>query len=220
MANLISKKKELSSNQINPLCNDCKLHLDAKTVCLRGKNGDIGYRPLVVFTDYPDYFADNAKRGYALDVGRMLDWLFARMSIELAEHVAYEYTLRCYAKNTLPTTKADRAVCIEECSHYRYDSIAKLQPKAIAVLGQVSLEAFTGKTGIGGYVERKVRAWEPVVSRFVREVHVGYSINYILTSPADTVGVFRVLFEAAKDAGLNPKLNPNVPPFSWRNLLF
>lgn len=206
--------------QINPLCNDCKCHTTAspRAICLRGRNVD-GKRKLLVFTDHPDYFADHAGRSYSLDVRRMLDWLFARMSID-PERVAYDYTLRCYAKGSLPTTKADRAVCIEECSSYRFASIAKVSPRAIAVLGQVSLEAFTGRTQIGNWVERAIHATEQFVQDYVSEVWVGYSINYILTSPSDTPSVFRVLYSAAQDAGLNPKLNPNIPPFQWRNLLF
>lgn len=208
----------MSEHQINANCTRCVCHKTAKTRCLRGRNAD-GRRPLVVFTDHPDYFADNAGRPYSLDPKRMLDWLFARMSVD-AERVAYEYTLRCYAKGSLPSTKADRSVCIEECASYRFATLAKIRPKAIAVLGQVSCEAFTGKTQLGAFVGRRLRAWEPVVRDCVSEVWIGYSINYILTSPSDTPGVFRVLFQAAQDAGLKPKLDPTVPPFQWRELLF
>lgn len=204
--------------QINPSCTRCVCHTTANTnsVCLRGRNTK-GRKRLVVFTDYPDYFANASGRGYTLDTKRMLDWLFQRMSVD-PESVGYEYTLRCYSKDSLPSTKADRAVCIEECSEYRFATIAKLQPKSIAVLGTVSLEAFTGKTQIGQHVECKRRAWEPIVRDYVDEVWVGYSLQYILTSPSDTPSVFRVLWQAAVDAGLKPKLNPEIPPFQWRNL--
>lgn len=205
--------------QLNPNCERCICFKSAgrKSICLRGRVTNEGRKPLVVFTDSPDYFADSSGRGYTLDVRRMLDWLFARMSVDLGR-VAYEYTLRCYTKGTLPSTKADRAVCIEECSEYRFASIAKLRPKAIAVLGQVSLEAFTGKSQIGQWVERRIRSWEPVVRDYTDGVWVGYSLQYILTSPGDTPSVFRVLWKAAEEAGLKPKINSSIPPFIWRNL--
>lgn len=205
--------------QINPTCKACICHESAnkKSVCLKGRNAE-GTRKLVVFTDYPDYFANGSGRGYTLDCRRILDWLFQRMSVDPGR-VAYEYTLRCYAKDTLPSTKAERAVCIEECSEYRFNAINILRPRAIVVLGQTSLEAFTGKTQIGQWTERKIRAWEPVVREWVDSVWVGYSLQYILRpdgGASDTPSVFRILFQAAKDAGLNPQIDPSVPPFTWR----
>lgn len=218
---MIDFNKHLHKNLVyDSTCKACICHTTAKpkSVCLRGRNAE-AHRPLVVFTDYPDYFADGSCKPYALDAGKMLDWMFARMSVDPAK-VAYEYTLRCYAKESLPTTKANRATCIEECSQFRFKTLARIRPRAIAVLGQVSLEAFTGKTQIGSYVGRRLRAWEPVVRDYCESVWVGYSLNYILVSPSDSPGVFRVLFQAARDAGLNPVIDPTVPPFQWRNIIF
>lgn len=203
------------ANQINPKCTLCPCHVSARTVCLKGKVAPRSR--LVVFTDSPDYFADNAGRPYALDTGKILDWMFARMSVP-SKDVSYEYTIRCYGKDTLPTTKAGRAQCIEECAQYRFATIAKIKPKAIAVLGQVSFEAFTGAGKVGEHEGRRLRAWEPVVRDFVDGVWCGYSLAYILISPSDAYRVFRVLYKAAEEAGLNPELDPSVPPFVWRNL--
>lgn len=203
-------------NQIKPDCKRCSCHETARTVCMRGHNSR-DHRPLVVFTDFPDYFADNSGKPYALDTRRILDWMFRRMSVSPGD-VALEYTLRCYSPK-LSKAKAGRAPAIEACSRYRFATIARLRPKAIAVLGQISLEAFTGKSKVGDHEGTRIRAWEPVVRDHVDEVWVGYSIAYCLISPSDTYRVFRVLYRAAEDAGLNPKLNPNIPPFIWRNLL-
>lgn len=209
-----------NAKQINPTCDRCVCHTSAKprSVCLRGRNSEAARR-LVVFTDYPDYFANNGAIPYCMDTGKILDWLFARMSVD-PKHVSYEYTLRCYAKDALPSTKAERACCIEECAEYRFAVLKRLRPSSIAVLGQVSLEAFTGKTQIGSWVGQRVRAWEPVVRDYSEHVWVGYSLQYILVSPSDTPGVFRVLFQAAHDAGLNPRIDPTVPPYHWRNIIF
>lgn len=209
-------KIKINEHQINPSCTACVCHKGAKTICLKGRNVE-EKKKLVVFTDHPDYFADHAGRPYSLDVRRMLDWLFLRMSVE-PENVAYEYTLRCYPEKLLPSTKADRAVCIEECAEYRFATIAKLRPKVIVALGTVSLEAFTGRTKIGDFVERKIRAWEPVVRDFTEDIWIGYSINYILLAPSDTPSVFRTLYMAAKEAGLKPKIDSTVPAFQWKEL--
>lgn len=202
------------SYQINRNCRACFLHKGCASVCLRGKNA-MGHRPLVIFTDTPDFYSNNATRPYAMHTGQILDNLLARMSVDPAD-VAYEYTLRCYAKDTLPSKKAERAPCILECNKYRFATIAKTRPKAIVVLGDVSLEAFTGKTKVGKYSERKVPAWEGVVRKFVPHVWVGYSLlNILYGNISDTVPVGRVLWNAATEAGLNPKPNPKVKPFTW-----
>jgi uracil-DNA glycosylase family 4 len=203
--------------QINPTCKNCKLHEFAhpNAVCLRGKNTESRKR-LMVFTDTPDYFANHAKAPYKLDVGKFLDWCFESMSIE-PNRVAYDYTLRCYAGKNLPTTKATRAEPIEECALYRFDSIELVRPKAIVILGKVSLEAFTGKSDVSMYQGRKVPCWEPVVRDIVPEVWVGYGLQGILISAGDAHRVFRVLYYAAQDAGFKPKIDPTVKQFQWKN---
>lgn len=168
----------------------------------------------MVFTDHPNYFADHAQKPYALDCGRLLDWMFQRMSVA-PDRVAYDYTLRCYPKKDLPSTKAERANYILECNQYRFASIAKVRPRAIAILGQSSLEAFTGQAKVGPLSERSYRPWEGVVRKYVERVWIGYSIEYCLISPSDSVQVFRTLWQAAEDAGLKPKLDPSIPPFKF-----
>lgn len=204
--------------QINPNCDACPLHKSAKpkSICLKGRNCN-GTKKLIIYTDHPDYFADNSQRGYSLDTGKILDWMLKRMSID-PEQVAYDYTLRCYPGKGMPTTKAGRLADIEECSHYRFATIAKLKPRALVVLGQTSLEAFTGKTRIGQYEGQNLICWEGVVRDYCDNVWIGYSLNYILLYPSDTYRVFRVIYNAAEQAGLKPKLDPTIPPFRWRNI--
>lgn len=207
--------------QIKPDCKLCPLHQYAQTnsVCLRGRIHDSVSRvKLVIFSDYPDYFADHSGKPYALDTGRILDWFLDRMSVD-RDRVAYEYTLRCYPAKKLPTTKAGRANLIEECSVYRFATIAKLRPKALVGLGQSTLEAFTGHTRIGDYQGRAIPIWEGVVRDYAQRIWIGYSLNYILAYPSDTPSVFRVIYRAAEEAGLKPKIDPTVPPFIWRNIM-
>lgn len=215
---LKSKRRSSNDHQINPRCTSCPAYKTARgsSICLAGQSRLGTHKKLVVFTDYPDFFSNLASKPYSLEAGKILDWLFARMSVD-SNDVAYEYTLRCYPGKSLPSKKSDRGSWIEECSQYRFATLAKLKPKAIATLGQVSLEAFTGKTQLGPNIGRNIRAWEPVVRDYAEHVWVGYSLTYILLYPSDTPSVFRVLFQAALEAGLNPKIDPTVPPFHWTN---
>lgn len=209
-----------NKNQIRSDCKLCPLHQYAKnsSVCLRGRiHEDRSKTRLVIFSDYPDYFADNASKPFALETGRILDWFLDRMSVDRTR-VAYEYTLRCYPAKKLPTTKAGRAALVEECSTYRFATIARLRPRSIVGLGQTTLEAFTGHTRIGDWQGRAVPCWEGVVRDHADKIWIGYSLNYILAYPSDTPAVFRVIYRAAEEAGLKPKLNPNVPPFVWKNV--
>lgn len=205
-----------TNNQINPSCKDCQLHIGASCVCLKGKGSAKG--SLMIFSDYPDYFADRARRPYSMDVGKLLNWLLLRMSVD-PEDVVYEYTLRCYAQKTLPTTKAERYVCIQECNQYRFATIAKCRPKAIVTFGQVSLEAFTGKTRVKDNSGLNVPTNEGLVKKYVPHVWCGYSVQYGLMSPAEVPDMFRTIWYAAKEAGFKLKINPNVPPFVWPNIL-
>lgn len=206
------------THQINPSCTACQLHKGCKTVCMKDKNAD-GRRKLMIFTDYPDYVSDAARRPYFTDTGEILNWMLERMSVNSKE-VAYGYTLRCQSTKTEPSKKADRAAVIVECNQYRFASIAKCKPKAIVALGNTSLEAFTGKSKAGDYQGRTVKAWEGVVRDYVEHVWVGYSLQYILfQGVTETPNTFRTIFKAAKEAGLNPKLNPEIKPFKWKTVM-
>lgn len=206
-----------NTTQINPTCKRCNLHTIAhkKSICLRGKAAELprGFEvPLVVFIDHPDFFADNAHRGFTLYTKQLLDWMFKRMSVD-PTIIPYEYTIRCFPGKSLPTTKAGRSTCIEECASYRFATIRKLSPKAIVGLGQCTLEAFTGKTKLGDSEGREIPCWEPVVREICPTIWIGYSI---LSSPSEASRVFRTIYRAAESGGLQPKINPSIPPFQWR----
>lgn len=202
-------------NSINAACTACQLHETAsdRAVCLKGKGVD-QRRKLLIYTDVPDFFADRAGRAYTGEVYRILSWMLRRMSVDL-DQVAFDYTLRCYPARSLPTTKAYRAECIMACAQYRFATVAKVRPKAIVCLGNVSLEAFTGKTKIGEYEGRRIWAWEPVVRDYTDGVWVGYSIAYLQQYPGDAPSVFRTIWRAAEEAGLKPTIDKEVKPYTW-----
>lgn len=47
------------------------------------------------------------------------------------------------------------------------------------------------------------------------EIWVCYSFKYLLMNPAECVDNWRVLFKAAEEAGLKPKMNLDVPAFKF-----
>ncbi len=202
-------------HQINPACTECKLHSNKGTaVCLKGVGVD-EHRKLMIFADQPDYFANNAKRGFVLDTLDFWTYVLDCMSIS-PDDVAFDYTVRCYSKGGVASTKAERSPIILSCSSYRFKSIAKVQPKAIVVSGGTSLEAFTGKTKVGDFQEDCLKAWEGVVRKFVKHVWVCHSAAYGMASPASIIPIFRTVFQAAEEAGLNPKINPKAKNLQWK----
>lgn len=201
-----------TDHQINPSCTNCSLHEGTSCVCLKGR-GDSN-KSVMIFTDFPDYFAERARRPYVLDVYKLLEWMLKRMSIDPSD-INFEYTLRCYAQKTLPTTKAKRSVCIQECNQYRFATIAKHKPRSIVTLGQVSLEAFTGRTRVKDNDGLAIPTNEGIVKQFVKHVWVGYSVQYALRSPSESPDMFRSIWFAALEAGFKPKIDASIPPFVW-----
>lgn len=169
----------------------------------------------MVFTDMPDYFADNSKRSYAMHSGKLLDWMFYRMSID-PDEVAYDYVLRCYGrKELLPTTKAGRGELIEACAAYRFGNISRCSPKALVGLGTATLEAFTGKSKVGEVEGLELRCWEGVVQQYSPTIWISYSP---WAHASEAPNIFRTIYCAAESAGLNPKLDPSVEPYVWPDL--
>lgn len=207
------KKKEKNIATIRSDCCRCPLHEEANTVCLAGR-GAIN-AALMLFVDYPDSISDKAGRPFKLATGELLDWMFQRMSIDPAK-IRYEYTLRCYPKNKkLISTKDKRDICFRGCNQYRYKVLKKIKPKAVVVMGNISLEAFTGRVKISEVQGLKIECNEPAVKEVIKEVWCAASPYQLLQVPSDTPNVYRVLFQAAKEAGLKPKINPEVKPYRW-----
>lgn len=182
---------------------------------MRGLNTD-KRKPLLILMDNPDKVSDSIGRPFSEEHGAMLRWLLDCMSVKL-DDVAVDYVLRCYGKT--PKSKSERTTVIQECGSYRYKAIKRIKPKVIVTLGELALFALTGKHQIGKAEGDRFRAWEGVVNQYAPHVWATYSLAYALTSPSGTPKVFRTMFSAAEEAGLNPQLNPRIKPFQWRNIL-
>lgn len=199
----------------NPNCQLCELSLTAspKSVCLKGGGGlDAA---LCIFLDAPTIVEDRRGKSLVAEAAMLLKWFLNRMSVQ-TENVYVDYVLKCYPKpNKNVGKKAFRAQMLEACSVYRFATLQRISPKAIIAMGTTACEAFTGSSEIGQYEGARWIPNEPRVREAVEAVWVSYSPAYALENPAESVGIYRTLFAAAKEAGLKPKLNEKIIKYDY-----
>lgn len=195
-------------------CQDCSLFSKCHNPCLPGK-GNAETAVLAIFVDQPSWMDDQRRESFVSDPAKLLWHFIDRMGIN-RDCVWLDYVLKCGAGKGVPTRKAERAVCIEACSKYRFATLQTLpQLKAIVTMGKIALEAFTGNTELKNF---EGCAWwpsEPAVrDTGVNKVWVTYNPAYCKEKPAETPEVYRVIWRAAESAGLKPK-ETKVEPFDW-----
>lgn len=209
----------------NPECNLCILHETAnpRSICLKGMGVGISGKgqdevrnlyPLCIFMDSPNKIENTRGRGMVSEAAEWVKWAFRRMSI--TEGYWLDYVVKCNSSGCKTFgQKAERAQVIEACSVYRIATLQLLKPKVIVAMGTVAGETFTGQSKVGLIEGTTWIPKEPFVRDFVPHVWVSYSAGYPLQDPAESVGVFRTLWFAALEAGLNPKINPDAKPFDY-----
>lgn len=193
----------------NPNCKLCDLHETAnpKSVCLKGRG--IKDAALLIFLDAPGLVEDRRSKSFVSDGAEYLDHLMALMSIPRSEYYL-EYVLKCYPKPCKAFgKKAPRQQMIEACSKYWIATLQLVKPKVIVCMGRLACEFAMGSDKIGNYEGTK---WVPnhQLRNFINEVWITYNPAYGLEAPAEAVGIYRTLFTAAQDAGLNPLWNNKV----------
>lgn len=199
----------------NPNCNLCSLHSFAgkRSVCLKGSGGDNA--KLMIFLDHPNMIEDKRARGVCSDAVEWLKWAFKRMSIPRSE-IYVDYVLKCYPNKCKPfKNKANRQEYYEQCSVYRIATLQQIKPKAIVAMGSKACEAFLGGDKLKDWEGTTWIPDEPFVREYVEKIWVVYSPAYALQAPAESVGIFRVLWFAAIDAGLKPKIDKSVIPYDY-----
>lgn len=196
----------------NPSCTECPLSITAHSVCLKGRGWDDA--KLVVFMDSPNFVEDRRGVGMVSEGAEWVRWAFRRMSIE--DGYFMEYTLKCSTKRDKSFGKKHyRSTCIDSCSAYRIATLQLFRPKAIVAMGAVSCQMVTGKDKVSLHEGTTWTPVDPEMRDFIDHVWVTYSPLYVLEAPAESVGIFRVLWHAAIEAGLNPVINPDVKPFDY-----
>lgn len=195
----------------DPQCIDCELHRKAKTRCLPSLGG-VDCK-LAIFLDHPAVVEDKRGRSWVGDNAEFVKWCLRRMSVSL-ELVYLDYIVKCYPTK-LPGQKIERMACVAACSQYRFASLQELkQLRALVVLGSLGCEAMTMHKTIG---DKAGAEWMPashLMRQFVPHVWVGFSPGLVKEKPSEAGSIYRVLWRAASEAGLNPKI-ANIPLYEF-----
>lgn len=198
----------------NPECEDCELSKHAHHRCLESEgNTDC---KLAIFLDNPGIIEDRRGLSFVSDGALFVKYCLDRMSVPRDE-VYLDYIVKCYPnKGKLPGKKGDRMSCVAACSQYRYFALEQLtQLRALVVLGSLGCETMTQHKTIG---DRAGAEWEPislVMRRHVEHVWVGYSPGLLKEKPAEAGAIFRVIWKAAEEAGLEPQVNLKLKPYEF-----
>lgn len=206
----------MSNELINHNCRRCELSSYVKTVFLQGL-GDPDTAALAIFVDAPMWTDDRAARPFVSDGGQLLLNLLGRMSLPIESGKVYlDYILKCGAGKKMPKQKCDRLKCIEACSFYRFATLQNMPNlKRIVGMGKITLEAMTGASEMGEFVEESWTPREIELRQYTPHVWMTYSPAYGIEKPAEIPSIYRVLFKAAEEAGLDPKPNLSYPHFNW-----
>lgn len=199
----------------DPNCQLCPLFAEANHPCLQG-SGRRDSAKLAIFCDNPLYMDDVRGRAHMSDGGLLLQALLKRMSLNLETDVRLDYIVKCYPGKAMPSKKRDRLAIIEACSNYRFATLQSMPNLAACVgMGRLCLEAFNGSTEIGKFEGESWWPHEALVKARLHHVWYTYSPHYLIEKPAETPGVYRILWTAAVEAGLKPVDNPEAFDFVW-----
>lgn len=172
-------------------CAKCML----STTC-GGKNNEPGWgnrnAKLVILMDDP---GDSRAE-------KLLIWLLMRMSLG-GNDAWIDYVFKCALPRGKPK-KADLLPAYQTCWNHIIRNEA-LNAKGLVVAGNWGAK-FVLKLDMKnahGKKDPDTEAW------------VCYSMEYALMAPGECVEISQVIWRAAEEAGLKPKMNLNVPPFQF-----
>lgn len=193
-------------------CTDCQLYRGAKHRCLPSIGGQDC--SLAIFLDSPAMIEDKRGRSFVSDNAEFVKFCLQRMSVKL-EDIYLDYIVKCYAKK-LPGDKSARMECVRSCSQYRFAALQEMPHlKSIVALGALGCETFTLIKKIG---DRQGCEWtpaSPVIRQHVRNVWIGFSPGLLREKPSEAGSIYRIIFMAAKEAGLKPKTNLTMKPYDF-----
>ncbi len=196
----------------DPNCVDCALHRGCKTRCLPSRGGlDC---KLAIFLDYPSVVEDRRGKSFVGDNARFVDYCLRRMSIDPTS-VYLDYILKCYP-NKIPGKKDERMGLVRSCSQYRFGTLEDMPNlRSLVGLGGLCCETFTGEKTIGSKQGAEWRPLSPLMQRHVSHIWIGYSSGIIREKPSEAGAIYRVIWAAAQEAGLNPVANMKVKPYEF-----
>lgn len=198
---------------IHKKCSLCKLHKSARTVCINGFGAE--NPKIIVFLDNPPIEEDRRHKSGISKYAKLVIWLFKRMSID-SSSFRIEYTLRCHAEEKDIKTQKDFKPKVDACSSHQLAILQKHSKAIVIGMGKLSCYALLGSDKHGDYegmkwsmirTSIKIKRWQ--------QTWITYSPAYAFQTPSETPRLYRVLFAAAEEAGLNPLFDPNVKPFDF-----
>lgn len=199
----------------NPNCTRCQLSsfCNPRSVCLTGRGSQDA--SLLILLSAPSIVDDRRHQSFISDEADYLDNMMKRMSIDRANYYL-DYVLKCYPKPCKQFgIKAHRQVMIEACSKYLIATLQFLKPKAIVLMGATACESVMGSDEVGNYEGTLWEPKHPLLRPCVEKVWITYSAAYGLKDPAESVGIYRVLFYAALAAGLEPKFDTKLIQYDY-----
>lgn len=196
----------------DPDCVDCDLHLKCKHRCLPSI-GDQDCK-LAIFLDQPGFLEDRKGLSWVGDSAAFVMYCLRRMSVD-PDLVYRDYIIKCYTAK-LPGKKPERMGLVRACSQYRFASLQEMPHlKAVVVLGALGCETMTHCKTVG---DKQGAEWEPIsplMRQHVPHVWVGFSPGLLREKAGEAGSIYRVIFMAAKEAGLNPKPNLAIKPYEF-----
>jgi hypothetical protein len=109
-------------------------------------------------------------------------------------------------------------VFVRTCRQYLTQSFANLQLlKSVVAVGALPCEVLAGYDKVGACEGTHWPVYEPSLKSKVNHVWVCYDPLYVMEKPSESVAVFRVLWQAAEEANLNPHV-VKVPSFNFRKM--
>lgn len=167
-------------------CTKCKLSCGKPHNCVNGwGNPDAN---LIVYLDCPgDTLAE-----------KLFIWITKRLGLT-GNDIWVDYIFKC------PTRKGDKKKDLEHYKNVCWTAHPrKMEGKSIVIAAKWG-DLIIGKNlkGLQGKKDADSGCW------------ILYSFKYLLMNPVECVDAWRILFRAAEEAGLKPKMVVDVPEFRF-----
>jgi uracil-DNA glycosylase len=168
---------------------------------------------LLIILDMMDYREQLERKPLVHDGGRLLRNTLQRISVPRNRWVhGYFFNGQ---KSQLPTKQAERHEFMLDHVEETREFIASHQPCVIVGMGKLTCECFL-RTSTMKWVAG--RPWKPRLSfrrDGIKKVWISHSPNAALFDPNLIVDISRVLGLAAREAGIDVKINFDVKMFEW-----
>lgn len=172
-------------------CAACSLHVN----CPKTQNNSAGWgnpkAKLVIMLDSPgDHLAE-----------KLLIWIMRKLGLG-SDDVWVDYLVKCPIPKGV---KKDKLVSAQAACWTQHHRKELLGAKSLVIAGSwgSKLVLHRQMKDIHGRKDKETEAW------------VVYSFKYLLMNPAECVDTWRVIYKAAEEAGLKPRMIIDVEAFKF-----